>query len=184
MMLMVPFGGCMLIKFQSDNDEFHDRLLAATGLGTVTGAYRSAAVQFPGLQLQIRSLKAQLDEVKLENTVLRQVLYDAREAAIALSEKALPPGLDSSAERYLQTDYVLKSWSMGTSPHSLMSHASSPDDVDGRVYQHFEFSNGGILAATFKSDGSDMQILELSKLSLSFIPGDEDRTFSIEFFTR
>lgn len=172
----------MLIKFQSDNDEFHDRLLAATGLGTVTGAYRSAAVQFPGLQLQVRHLEAQLDEAKRENAVLRKTLYDARDAAIALSEIALQPGLDSLAERYLQSDYVLKSWSTSLSPHFLINHVSTPVDDAGRVYQVFEFSNEGFLKASWKPDGSDMQVIELSNLSLSFIPGEEEGTFSLEFF--
>ena len=173
----------MLIKFQSDNDEFHDRLLAATGLGTVTGAYRSAAVQYPALQQHVRNLKAQLDESKRENAVLRQIIYDARDAAIALSEKALAPTFDSSADRYLHSDYVLTSWSTSMSPHILTSHCVIPADETetGRVHQSFSFSNESFLTASFKPDGSDMQVIELSNLSLSFIPGDEERTFSIEF---
>lgn len=171
----------MLIKFQSDNDEFHDRLLAATGLRTVTGAYRSAAVQYPGLKQHVRHLKAQLDESKRENAVLRQILDDARDAAIALSERALAPSFDSSADRYLQSDYVLTSWSTSMSPHVLTGHLVVPVDETGRVHQSFEFSNEGFLTASFKPDGSDMQIIKLSNLSLSFTPGDEERTFSIEF---
>ena len=69
------------------------------------------------------------------------------------------------------------------SPHILTGHCVVPvgEIEEGRVHQSFSFSNEGFLTASFKPDGSDMKIIELSKLSLSFTPGDEERTFSIEF---
>ena len=171
----------MLIKFNSDNDEFHDRLLAATGLGTVTGAYRSAAVQYPGLKHQVRHLQTQLDELKRENMSLRQTLIDARNAALLLVEKASAPApASASTEPYLESEYAFKSWSSRMSPDFLVGDISNPVREGNRAVQTLEFSNGGVFKASWKPDGTDMQIIEISKLSLNFIPGEEERTFSIE----
>ena len=171
----------MLIKFQSDNEEFHDRLLAATGLGTVTGAYRSAAVQYPGLKSRIRHLQTQLDELKYENMALRKTLIDAHDAAVLLIEKTAQPALDLSTSAYLQSDYIFTGWSTSMSPHFLLNHVGDTVRDGDRAYQTLEFSNEGVFKASWKPDGSDMQIIELSKLSLAFIPGEEGHTFSIEF---
>lgn len=176
-------GMVMLIKFNSDNEEFHERLLAATGLRTVTGAYRSAAVQYPGMKYRIRHLQRQLDELKQENMALRQTLIDAREAAILLAQKASISDAERvPSEPYLESEYVFKSWSTHMSPHFLLGELSNPVLEDDRAVQTLEFSNGGLLKASWNPDGTDMKVIELTKLSLSFIPGDEDFTFHVEIF--
>lgn len=94
---------------------------------------------------------------------------------------SLQPGLSLFAQRCLESDYVFKSWSTSMSPHFLVDNVTTPRHEKGRVYQALSFSNGGVFNASWKLDGSDMKITEVSKLALEFLPESEEGAFSLEF---
>ncbi|WP_409268769.1 hypothetical protein [Pseudomonas sp. KCJK9044] len=94
---------------------------------------------------------------------------------------SLQPGLSLFAQRCLESDYVCKSWSTKMSPHFLLDNVTTPTQIDGRVHQSLSFSNGGIFKASWKIDGTDLKIIELSKLALEFLPDTEEGTYSLEF---
>lgn len=136
----------------------------------------------PSLKSRVRHLQAQLEELKRENMAFRKTLNDAHDAAVLLIEMAAQPTLDLSLSAYLQSDYIFTGWSTSLSPHFLVSQVGDTVCDGDRAYQTLEFSNEGVFKASWKPDGSDMRIIELSKLSLAFIPGEEGQTFSIEFY--
>ncbi|AZC95869.1 hypothetical protein [Pseudomonas chlororaphis] len=94
---------------------------------------------------------------------------------------SLHPGLSLFAQRCLGSEYVCKSWSTKMSPHFLLDNVTTPTHSEGRVHQALSFSNGGVFKASWKPDGTDMKVIELSNLALDFLPGSEEGTYSLEF---
>ncbi|WP_147406530.1 hypothetical protein [Pseudomonas reidholzensis] len=181
----------MFVTIREFPDALAIRLKLLTRTQTASKAVLAACEAFIPMRQHVRELEQKIQELERTNSALSQTLSEAREAALVLVERTAQPDLGagkppperaSLAGRYLQSDYVLKAWSTSVSPHFLTGHVSVPVDEAGRVHEAFEFSNGGFLKASLKPDGSDMQVIELSRLSLSFNPGEEEGTFSLEFF--
>lgn len=77
----------MLVKFNADED-FVDRLKELTGETVASKAFLSSAARYDRSVGLIADLKAQIAKLTDERNVLRQVIGDARCAAIALVERA------------------------------------------------------------------------------------------------